>query len=77
MLVTTLVGGFLAGVYLLSGSLLAGVLIHALMDMHSGRLLHAAYAHDGRTDGSGGAEMRHALGIDSTHSAGAEPEVPA
>jgi len=46
MILTTAVGGFLAAVYLLSGSLLAGILIHALMDMHSGRLLQAAYSRE-------------------------------
>lgn len=44
VILTTLVGAFLTGVYLLSGSLLAGILIHALMDMHSGRMLFAAWS---------------------------------
>jgi membrane protease YdiL (CAAX protease family) len=37
---TTLVGAFLAGVYLLSGSLFPGIVIHALMDAYSGWLLY-------------------------------------
>jgi membrane protease YdiL (CAAX protease family) len=44
VILTSVVGAFLSGVYLLSGSLLAGILIHALMDMHSGRLLYAAWS---------------------------------
>ena len=44
MILTAIVGAFLSGVYLLSGSLVASILIHALMDMHSGRLLFAAYS---------------------------------
>ncbi len=44
MVTTAAVGGFLAAVYLLSGSLLPGMLIHALMDLYSGRLLYLAYS---------------------------------
>lgn len=43
MLLTAAVGGFLAAVYWITRSLLAGMLIHALMDLHAGYLSHLAY----------------------------------
>ena len=43
VLTTGLVGAFLTAVYLISGSLYLGMLIHALMDAHSGHLMFAAY----------------------------------
>lgn len=43
VILTTVVGGFLAGVYLLSGSLFPGMLIHALMDVYTGRLLFEVF----------------------------------
>jgi membrane protease YdiL (CAAX protease family) len=43
-LLTTVVGGFLAVVYLfITRSLFAGMLIHALMDLHAGYLSYLAY----------------------------------
>ncbi len=42
ILLTTLVGAFLAGVYFISGSLYPGILMHALMDVHSGHLAYVA-----------------------------------
>ena len=39
---TGVVGAFLTAVYLLSGSLLAPMLLHALMDLHSGHLAYVA-----------------------------------
>ena len=42
----TLVGAFLSMIYLLSGSLFAGMLIHALMDLHTGHTLKSVYARD-------------------------------
>ena len=44
ILVTSLVGLFMGGVYLLTGSLIACMVIHALMDLHSGQVARAAYA---------------------------------
>jgi membrane protease YdiL (CAAX protease family) len=38
MLVTAAVGAFLGGVFLVSGSLYLGMVVHALMDVHSGHL---------------------------------------
>jgi membrane protease YdiL (CAAX protease family) len=43
MLLTAVVGAFLAGVYLVSGSLFAAMAIHALMDLHAGRTALRAY----------------------------------
>jgi hypothetical protein len=40
---TTVVGAFLSAVYWITGSLFAGMLIHALMDLHAGYLSHLAY----------------------------------
>jgi len=42
VLLTALVGGFLAAVYWISGSLYPGMLLHALMDVHSGHLAYVA-----------------------------------
>ncbi len=41
---TTLVGLFMSAVYLLSGSLFACMLFHALMDLHAGHVARAAFA---------------------------------
>lgn len=46
MIKTAVVGGFLAAVYLLTGSLFAGMLIHALMDMYAGRQLRLAWSRE-------------------------------
>jgi membrane protease YdiL (CAAX protease family) len=43
VIVTGLVGVFLATVYALSGSLIAPMLIHALMDAHSGQIAFVAF----------------------------------
>jgi membrane protease YdiL (CAAX protease family) len=43
VLLTAVVGAFLAAVYWITGSLFAGMLIHALMDLHAGYLSHLAY----------------------------------
>ena len=40
---TTLLGAFLAAVYLVSGSIYPSMVIHALMDLHSGHLMMKAY----------------------------------
>jgi membrane protease YdiL (CAAX protease family) len=44
ILLTAAVGGFLAAVYWITRSLYAGMLIHALMDMHAGYVGHLAYS---------------------------------
>jgi membrane protease YdiL (CAAX protease family) len=43
ILTTGFVGAFLAAVYLVTGSLYTGMVLHALMDAHSGHLMQAAY----------------------------------
>jgi membrane protease YdiL (CAAX protease family) len=43
VLLTAAVGGFLAAVYWITRSLFAGMVIHALMDLHAGYLSHLAY----------------------------------
>jgi hypothetical protein len=43
ILLTTVVAGFLAAVYWITRSLFAGMLIHALMDLHAGYLSQLAY----------------------------------
>ncbi len=43
MLITALFGAFLAAVYLVSGSLLMPIAIHAAMDIHSGSLMLRAW----------------------------------
>jgi CAAX protease family protein len=43
MITTGIVGAFLSAVYWVSGSLYAGMIIHALMDAHSGQLMQVAY----------------------------------
>jgi uncharacterized protein len=52
VLVTALVGGFLAAVVWITGSLYAAMLIHALMDLEAGHTSYAAHA-AGRTPGVG------------------------
>jgi CAAX protease family protein len=42
--VTALVGLFMSAVYLITGSLVAGMVIHALMDLHAGHLAQVAFA---------------------------------
>ena len=43
---TTMVGLFLSAIYLLTGSLVAGMVFHALMDLHAGRVARAAFARE-------------------------------
>jgi len=43
VLLTAVVGGFLATVYWITQSLIAGMLVHALMDLHAGYLSYVAY----------------------------------
>jgi len=43
VITTGFVGAFLSAVYLVTGSLYAGMVMHALMDAHSGHLMQAAY----------------------------------
>jgi len=45
MILTACVGAFLAGVYLVSGSLYAAMVIHALMDLYSGHVTCRAFRH--------------------------------
>jgi membrane protease YdiL (CAAX protease family) len=45
VLLTTVVGAFMAGVYLVTGSLFAPMVLHALMDLYSGRVTFQAYQH--------------------------------
>ena len=44
VLLTAAVGGFLAAVYWVTRSLFAGMLVHALMDLHAGYVTHLAYS---------------------------------
>jgi hypothetical protein len=46
MLTTGMVGAFLAAVYIVTGSLYVGMILHALMDAHSGQLMQVAYARE-------------------------------
>jgi membrane protease YdiL (CAAX protease family) len=43
ILVTAMIGAFLSGVYLLSGSLILPMIIHGLMDLHAGWLGYRAF----------------------------------
>jgi uncharacterized protein len=43
---TTLVGLFMSAIYLLTGSLLACMVFHALMDLHAGHVARAAFARE-------------------------------
>jgi hypothetical protein len=43
VITTAFVGAFLAAVYILTGSLYPGMIMHALMDAHSGHLMQRAY----------------------------------
>lgn len=60
VLTTGAVGAFLAAVYLLTGSLLASMVFHALMDIHSGNLAFHAFTRapvEPETFGVPGAEV--------------------
>jgi len=61
VIMTTVVGGFLAGVYLLSGSLFAGMAIHALMDLYAGRMLYEVY----RREAAAGAGSSAGVGVEA------------
>jgi hypothetical protein len=58
VITTGLVGAFFAATYIITGSLYAGMVMHALMDAHSGHLMQAAYeratelAEEARADGA-------------------------
>ena len=43
---TTLVGLFMCAIYLLTGSLLASMVFHALMDLHAGHVARVAFARE-------------------------------
>jgi len=51
ILITGLVGAFLSGVYLLSGSLILPIVIHALMDLYSGWVGYTLFAGAGESGG--------------------------
>jgi hypothetical protein len=71
MALTALVGAFLGAIYLLSRSLAVPMLIHVLMDVHSGHLAYAAYVHEAQ-------EARDAAGLAAAMGgtdAGATPTV--
>jgi membrane protease YdiL (CAAX protease family) len=53
VLLTAAVGGFLAAVYWITRSLYAGMLIHALMDLHAGYVSHLAYRREHEPPGGG------------------------
>jgi len=44
VVVTTLVGLVMSAAYLITGSLVAGMVIHALMDLHAGHMAQVAFA---------------------------------
>jgi membrane protease YdiL (CAAX protease family) len=69
MLQTGAVGAFLAAVYLVTGSLLAPIVIHAFMDLHSGRVAYDLYARD--------AEDRSATELDEATPDHVAPDEPA
>jgi membrane protease YdiL (CAAX protease family) len=46
ILSTTLVGVFMSAVFAVTGSLLACMVIHALMDLHAGHMLHEAFTRE-------------------------------
>ena len=48
IVVTTLVGLVMSGIYLLSGSLFASMVFHALMDLHAGHAARVAFSREAR-----------------------------
>ena len=44
--ITSFVGVFMSAIYLLSGSLVACVVIHVLMDLNAGQMARAAFARE-------------------------------
>ena len=58
ILQTGLFGGFLVAIYVLTGSLLMPMILHTLMDLHSGHLLFRAYQREADDGAQGLAEAR-------------------
>jgi membrane protease YdiL (CAAX protease family) len=73
VLTTGFVGAFLSAVYLLTGSLYAGMVFHALMDAHSGQLMQAAYERE-RALAAVGLEATAAREAGGVGEAGVAPE---
>jgi membrane protease YdiL (CAAX protease family) len=86
VLTTGAVGAFLAAVYLLTGSLLASMVFHALMDIHSGNLAFHAFtrapgepegpAVEGRSENAFPDSDRGAEAEEAEWGAGAEASEP-
>jgi membrane protease YdiL (CAAX protease family) len=66
---TTLLGAFLAGVFILTGSLYAAMLAHALMDIHSGHLSYVAFRRGREQRDTGPGQPDPALTADRAPSA--------
>jgi membrane protease YdiL (CAAX protease family) len=70
VITTGFVGAFLAAVYNLTGSLYSGMVMHALMDAHSGHLLQRAYERES-APGAAGEIAAHETTAGPTLTAGA------
>jgi membrane protease YdiL (CAAX protease family) len=72
VLQTGALGGFLIGVYVVSGSLYAGMLLHALMDLHAGRSAYLVYG----PGGAGALVTTEAVSAEATPIPAAPVEAP-
>lgn len=78
--VTTLVGFFMSAVYLVTGSLVASMVFHALMDLHAGYVARAALAREddqGAVAGAGSPRLVASSAMDAAGELPTEPPVPA
>lgn len=81
MLLTGMVGAFLAALYWVSGSLIGPMVVHALMDAHSGNVLYHALARErervaapgGALPDAGGPAEQESAGSPAAESSGSAP----
>jgi len=78
--VTTLVGFFMSAVYLVTGSLVASMVFHALMDLHAGYVARTALTREddrGAAAGVGSRNLAANSAVDAAGEAPTEPPMPA
>ena len=69
MLVTALFGAFLAAIYLVTGSLLMPMILHAAMDLHSGSLMLSAWEREAAERARAEAAAAEAAALDESNGA--------
>jgi membrane protease YdiL (CAAX protease family) len=77
MIVTALFGAFLAAIYLVTGSLIMPMILHAAMDLHSGSLMLSAWEREAAARASAEAAMAEAAMLDANAAPDASAAPPA